>query len=92
MVPGTGEVILAVLAFASRRVEKLIDELRSRLNNTHRELRLLHTLESSGKCTHVGDLTRHQKLQRLFRTLVLGEADQTFVHDLGTRLSRDVAT
>src|SRR6202034_3816615 len=92
MVPGTGEVVFAVLALAGRRVEKLIDELRSGLNNTYRELRLLHTLESSGKCTHVGDLTRHQKLQRLFRTLVLGKADQAFIDDLGTRLSCDVAS
>src|SRR5580704_4001806 len=91
MVPRTREIVLAVLALARRRVEKLIDKLGGGLNNADRELRLIHTLESRGKCTHMSDLARHQKLQRLSRTLVLGEADQAFVHDLGTSLSRDVA-
>jgi hypothetical protein len=39
----------------------------------------------------VRDFARHQELQRIARTRVSGEVHQPLVHDLGTRLRRNVA-
>ena len=90
-VPGTAHVDLAVLAIAGRVVEELIDEPRRRRDLPDREAWLAHAFERRGERLHVGDLTRHQELQRVLGAGVGGEVDQALVDDLGARLGGDVA-
>src|ERR1700761_1203514 len=89
-IPGSFEISLPILAFAGRTIEELVYQAWCRLDNTDRKLRLLHTVQSCCERPHVGDLACHQELQSLFRTLVLGEADQPFIHDLGAGFGSDI--
>src|ERR1700748_2280807 len=89
-IPGSFEIRLPILAFAGRTIEKLVYQAWCRLDNTDRKLRLLHAVQSGSERPHVCDLACHQELQGLFRTLVLREADQSFIHDLGAGLGSDI--
>lgn len=36
------------------------------------------------------NFTRHEETERFLNARVIGDVDQSFVHDLGTRFSRDI--
>ena len=53
--------------------------------------RFAHALERGRERLHMGDLARHQELQRILGAGVIAEVDQPLIDDLGAGLGRDVA-
>ena len=74
-----------------RVVVELVDDARAGRDAANREGRLLHAFQRCGEGLHVGDLARHQELQRILAARIVTEIDQALIDDLGARFGRDVA-
>jgi hypothetical protein len=91
LVPRASCVDLAHVAGACRVIVELVDDAGTRRNAPHREGRLLHALERCREGLHVGDLARHEELQRILGARIVAEIDEALINDLGACLRRDVA-
>ena len=90
-IPRAAGVDLAMIAFAGRVVEELVDQLRRRRDLSDAERRLAHAFQRERERPHMGDLARHQELQRILGAGVAAEIDQALVDDLRARLGGDIA-
>ena len=91
LVPRAPCVDLAHVAGARRVIVELVDDAGARRDAADREGRLLHALERCREGLHVGDLARHEELQRILGARIVAEIDEPLIDDLGARLRRDVA-
>ena len=84
-------VAFSVFAPARRVIEKLIDQTWRWRDLSDREPRLSQAFQGGRERFHMSDLARHQELQRIFRSCIVGEIDEPLVNDLRSRLGCDVA-
>src|SRR5580704_1102470 len=91
LVPRSSSVYLAVISFACRIVEELVDELGCGGNFANAKRRLAHTLQRKGECAHMSDLSCHEKLERILGAGVATEINETLIDDFCARLCGNIA-
>src|SRR3954471_23031726 len=91
LIPGAARVDLAVVPCPGRIVEELVDELGRGRDFSNAEGRLAHALQRKGERPHMGDLSRHEELERVLGTRVTTEIDEPLVDDFRSRLCGDIA-
>ena len=91
LIPRPAGVYLAVVSFACRIIEELVDQLRRGRNFSDAEGRLPHALQRKGKGAHMSNLSGHEELERVLGAGVPTEVDQTFIDDFRSGLRGDIA-
>jgi hypothetical protein len=91
LIPGASSINFAVVTFARRIVEELIDQFRRRRNAANAERGLAHAFQRKRESPHVRDFPRHEELKRVFGARVAAEIDQPFVDDLRAGFGRNIA-
>ena len=91
LIPRPASLHLPMVSFAGRIIEELINQLRCGCDFSDAKWRFPHAFQRQRECPHMGNLSRHEKLQGILGTGITAEIDQAFIHDLGASFRGDIA-